>query len=399
MSADKHGFAFVLYDGKSYFTFAEPIVGFENYQIPGRRDEASQDTIDISYGGIVEAATNDGTVAKTHEVFDLVDATRKPDVCKWHNISNNANKIVTQFYDQLGSEGVGECGDIPGNYLNSVGTLIKAENIGFAPFTPAFQEDGDTSSLDWRPNLYVNNNGPDYDDSPYNPKGFGPNYYAKGVAFRGLSSYPSWAVALSVVRTKAARNVVAQGLAFYALKSAQGSFGANMSKATNKIWLYCPDIDTETGFDASVIESMMNNVDGYKIQVQSALGFFSEVYSFMDQTLGANYGIDMISYARIIREEIVDGYSQINPEEHSDIGIGDDPDKRYVGFGDWRRSSDQTNGIFANAQNPTITNPISIVSINNVPEYRGRGQYLEVVLDTDIFWHEYAGSVYGGGGR
>jgi hypothetical protein len=390
-SREKVGYALVLFDGNGYYSYPLPIDGAENVTVPGRRDEILGDALDCTYYDPVMGANNQGAISPVFEAFSMHDAERKTRGDLWHNIINDGSKSKANISSQV--DGAFEY-QVPDEFTGGgLGQFVQGENVGFRPFTPVSQTDGNIDSLSFRVNLFSGNGA---SKSSYNPKGFNPDYYSKGYAIRGLENWPAWAKGAAIARTPVAERVAAQGIAYYAMTSAGGGLGVNTSKATNKIWLFCPDFHPSSGVTPELVQDIMSNYDNYAIEVESPLGFFSEVYSFFDKVMPASpkYAADIMTYARVIREEFDGGTPQINPGDLPGNGLSTGTEN-YTAFGSWRRPGTNPDGIFSGGQNNTHSTPIGIVSINPTPQYRGRGYYVEVTLNQDIYWHATSGGHLG----
>jgi len=389
LSHEKRGFGIVFFDDTGAHSFPVPIQGLESVEVPGRRSEMSQASQDLSYGGFPIAANDDGSVTPVHEVFDLEGAVAKTNITDFHNILNvNSGKKALAT---IGLSNGGTDPNVPDEYLEYdtlpyPGQYAKCNLIGFRPMTPVSQSDNDTSGLNHVVNLHVSNNTTNPPSMvPYRPKGFAPRYFSKGIGFNGLQTWPEWARAYSVVRTRFANAVVAQGMAFYRLQSGGGGFGPNTTKAKNKAFCFFPDLDPYLGLNPTWFDDFAANPELYEVVFEAPYGFFSEVYAFDKRTSGSRHGIDMISYARIIKETRSGALYDINPDENPGMGIGSGTDNRYVSFSKWRRVSDgpgDQNPFFPGGQNQ---NTAGIVSIQTTPAYQGRGRHFEVEFDQDIW--------------
>jgi hypothetical protein len=349
---EKYGWAVVFWDDQGNYTFADPIENAENIQQPHRRDAMPAESRSLSYYGVVRAARVNGTVGDTFEVFDLKDAVRKSDASTLVNIA-----------------------DVSG--------------LAYNPLRPTRHVDGSCAGHNYLVNLGIEDNGI---AEPYTPKGFAPNYFSHGVAFKGISSLPSWASAFSVVRTRPAGKVVAQGIAHYRLQSGSTGFGANTTKATDRVWAHFPDADPSTGLSPQLLEAIQANPSAYKIVAVSPLGFFTEIYNFRRESIAGfqvsgDRCVDLITYARILAEEIdpLSLDATINP---LDVNQGIvDSFTSYVGYGNWRRENGdpQTNGPFPNGTGGD--QEFDITGINITPPQAGRGNYAEITLGQTIYWH------------
>jgi hypothetical protein len=386
MRGEKKGYGIILWDDQGQNTFAKKIIGAENFQMPNRREIVDPLTEGTSYFGTVKAATVDGTVDQTHEVFDLINATERTDICKFHNIAEdgalfNASKSQAEVNGDENAtcppaNGTGFIIIPPGIPIPTV----TGNDIGYAPFTPVSQDDPDCSSHNYIINTRVRERAVDNWEQ-YRPTGFSPNYYSAGVAFKGIdtTSLPEWASAFSIVETPSAGKVVAQGLGYYSMFSAEGSIGGNTTKELNEFAIYFPDFDESTGIDPSIIEAIKVDPSAFAIQLVSPMGFFTEVFSFnnFEGLNGSDSGADMITYCRILEDN-----GEINPLENPAMGIPDGSGDRYVAFGKWRSSSNFSPSF------PSGGNGNKVFTIDSVLDYTsssGRQKYLRISTTENFY--------------
>lgn len=400
MGGEKYGFGIVGFDGVGSTGFVTKVPQLKNFQYPNRRDEVSTNTGNHSLNGTVRAATTAvNHVGQTHEVFDLVNAIQKTDKCSFKNIHRSGSFLgltgsksilrVTEDCD----ESVGEVENHGANVAG--GTVVT---VSYQPFSPTRQNDGDVTGHNYivNPKVYAKSTGfglgcttDDADRYDYHPQGFGPDYYAHGMMIAGVTNFPKWMKAFSVVRSDAAGRVVCQGLGFYALTKANYLLVSDTSlagKTTNKLWFYSPDV--EQGIvSSSVLNDIIDNPQNYAIQMVSPLGFFSEVYGFENSETNCTRDrlIDMVSYIRMIRD--TEDPSMINRHEDPNMGIGDGG-YRYPDYDKYRNIS-QNPMHFANS--PEKGNRVySLSAVRRKVE--GRGQFIELETIGDI----YGASLTGG---
>lgn len=391
---ERFGLAINCFDGVFGSGFSQKVTNGTNVEIPNRRDIISATTALYSYGGTVKAATVDGTVDQTHEVFDLTQAESKSDTCSFKNIYRKedlglwgwkSQADVTQNCDE--DEGAIE------NHGAVVEPLVPNKVFPYYhPYTPVKRNDSDVRGHNYVTNVEVSksNHLVPANNADYRPAGFGATYFSQGLLLAGVDNIPEWVRGFSVVRTDAAGRVVAQGLGTYFMEPAEFNFLSNAklcTKATRKFWFYCPDI--EDGIVSSdTLNDIIENPEDYSLQFVSPLGFFSEVYNFEKNSLNPdrNRLIDMISYARMIRD--VDG-GQINPMEDANMGIPGGDGFRYVAFGKWRNTG-QTPPAFG-----TVDGGNRIFGISQVDRIsEGRGTYLSFEVDgVDIYGRANVGGV------
>lgn len=364
---EKFGFAIVGYDAGMERTFAQDVIGFDNFQFKNRREKISTNTLDTSYLGTSRAATVDGDVQQVHEVFDFGSGTtntgiNKTDLCTFKNILDAGSKSRSKV-NSLG------CDD-PG-----FGSQVGGDEIRYQPYHPSTKTDTDVTGHNYRIN-HLAWEGSSF--TAYNPKGFASTYYAQGMALTGLDKIPSYIQAFSVVRTEAAKRVFTQGIGFYKLNTAAGAFGANTSKETNKFVFFSPDVDK----GLVTIQDVITNPDRFRLQLVSPLGVFSEVYDGDNLGTGSTRGIDMISYARMLRDK-TGASAEINPTESATFGLPDGGSAfRYVGYGKWRKegaASAVNSGPFKDAKNGNRS--WLIKDVKTITE--GRGTFYEIEVQSD----------------
>lgn len=387
MRNEQYGWAIIVWDSQGNWSYADKIPGFESYQMPSRRDEISQETDDISYYGTVRAANVDGVVSQTHEVFDLEDATEKEDGCSYKNIYDETLGAVISGTADKSAAMVDYDVDCPTAADDGYGVVVYPSEIGYEPYHPVSQDSTDNSSLDYKVNYQVENSGA---PSEYSPLGFSPNYFSMGMALNGIDNLPSWAKGFSVVRTDPAERVVAQGLGFYKLRTADGEFGANTSKDTYEFWLYLPDADDNYGINSSIVDALLSDTEPYGIELSSPLGFFTEVYSFDDAVTG-DIMADIVTWCRIINDG-EGAAARINPDENVDMGIADGlTGDRFVAYGKWRSTAQFS------PQHPAGDNGNLIYDIDEIEEItKGRAKYLRLRTVQQIYTEEFTNGEYQG---
>ena len=343
MRGEKTGFGVVLFDSFNNPTYATEIPTASNYLFPNRRDEVNPLTQGTSYKGLVKAARTDGAVDLTHEVFDHYDATVKK----------------------------------TGPFYSADNVEVSYHDAPYKTLTPTSQSSSQ-STLDTSPNetISLDNSAP---VDSYNPKGFGLDYYSMGLSVKGLDTYPDWADGFSVVQTDPAYQVVAQGLGFYRLESADPGGGTNTSKEVDKFWAYFPDLEHRF---PDIAEDLLNNPTSYSIQLVSPLGYFSEIYASRKKTLElTRFGTDMITYARVLREGD-DG--TINPyyDQAGYSGIPDADGNSYVAYGRYMNRTTQNSPAFPANDNGNRIFPLDVATTEVTTAGGGRQTYFQIAVDT-----------------
>lgn len=390
MRGEKMGWGIILWDAQGGYSFADKIPNFEDFQMPNRREVVSTDTLNSSYLGTPRAATVDGDVDQVHEVFDLEDATSKEDVCSYLNIYSDRSGVSAGTLKSTAPTALQSGIDIVSILYGcptavseglDIGGFVDANDLNYRPLYPTSQSDTNNQGLDYRINFIVEQDVGNTDN--YNPKGFSPNYFSMGMALNGLSGFPEWAKAFSVVRTARADRVVAQGLGFYNLRSADGA--NDTSKDPFEFWMYSPDMDDNHGINSNLLEAIQSDPDAYGIQLVSPLGFFTEVYSYDDDPARDKVA-DIISWCRFYRDK--EGVSaEINPSENPLMGIPDvSTGDRFISYGKWRSSAQFS------PQHPAGGNGNFIYDIDDITELTsGRAKYFRLKTDQSIYTEEFYG--------
>jgi hypothetical protein len=159
--------------------------------------------------------------------------------------------------------------------------------------------------------------------------------------------------------------------------------GVNTGKEKNSILVYFPDLDEDTGINPTLIDELLDPtvLSNYEIQIVSPLGFFTEVYSFLNTGFAVpdskKTGVDLITYCRILDEN-----KDINPtDDATNTGYSG-----YVGYGNWRAGSTKNASLFA-TDGGNVKIGIDSVSLVTTPS--GNGKYLKITLDTDLYEFEF----------
>lgn len=287
MNGEAYGFYLVCFDSNFSRSLGKEVDGFESYQMPNKRDAMSQvlggDPLTYTKKINRQASTR-GVVEPTFEVVDYKAASTR-DVPSQNQFSGR--NILTGH----SSVGNAQCEK----------ATIKSGRIGYKPFFPQSPDDI-LSTYRYTPTESVSTVGlmalpsplappPQTEQAAYNPSVFNPVYNALGMCLIGLDSLPDWATAFSVVRTKKAGRVVAQGLAFYSMidstrwnEAGGGGYKRAGTKSRNKIVVQFPDIENGV-IGSSIIDELIANPSSFKLQLAEPLGFNSEVLHFRSCSL------------------------------------------------------------------------------------------------------------------
>jgi hypothetical protein len=389
---ERVGLAIQGFDGVFGQFYAQKVTNGTDIQIPNRRDLTTATTETYSYGGTVKAAAVDGTVGQTHEVFDLTNEVAKTDACSFKNIYHREDTGLWGWKLMATINTTDGCDESDSGAVENHGARVDGLTQVYPyyhPYTPVRQDDPDVTGHNYVVNTEVSKASHliGGNNSIYRPEGMAPNYYSGGMLLAGVDNFPTGMKGFSIVRTDVAGRVLAQGLGMYSLDPAEFNLVGNTKLATKskrRFAFFAPDIANGI-VSPDVINDIINNPLDYSVQFVSPLGFFSEVYNFEHNSVDSDRDriVDMISYARIIRDETG---GQINPMEDVNMGISGADGFRYVDYAKWRN---------VNQQPPTFNGPdqgntvFGITSIERKVE--GRGSYLELTVDRDIYGVENVG--------
>ena len=382
MRGDVSGFGVVLFDGDGNTSYVKKITGGENFPFPNRRDPVSIETEGTSYRGLSYGGRTNGTIGANHDVFRHHQAISKQGFLKcWIGRKPNVLQIENWWNDWTYRA------------IHPVSMFDNSSNYPDNPNPYCFITTEECT-------LYDGNITPFHSYAgahDYAPKGFGLNYYSMGIGFSGIKNKPGWASGFSVVQTASANRVVAQGLGWYAMIKVpiitnnpthpDASLKSNGRKHANKLWCYFPDFDDEIGgINSGLLDEVLQNPEGFKIQLTAPLGFFTECYSFfrtIDRNLAAgstftvnrfSIAADLITYCRVIHDNGEINYGGCNGFESAGV--------KYVGYGANRSnnppavfpSNSNGNHLFSMAVPPTeIVTPT------------GRQKYLEITLTESCY--------------
>jgi hypothetical protein len=376
MRGEKTGFGVVLFDSDNNASFVKQITGAENFEFPNRRDETSTDTNNTSYKGVVRCANSGtdtgsgpgvpgttGEVSYTHEVFDVANAVPKEPYPTSDRLFN---------YNDAGTGSTDPQESFHPVSQNDTTNRIKYLTTSKADITTTT---GNPSSLAF----------------DYSPPGFGLDYFSQGIAFKGLDTYPSSSEGFSVVQTEPAQRVVAQGLGMYSLYPSEGAFEPNTSKEANEMWAYFPDL--ELLYPDIATDILNGNFTSYKLQLVSPLGYFTEPFHWRKpEALNRRRGVDMITYARVLRDKYKDATTpdgeQMNPGISGQTGITDPSFPldyyRYPAYGKFTN----TTGTSQFPSNGNGNIEFDITNIQETTTNSTRQSYFKITTQQDIYAHE-----------
>lgn len=375
MGGEEYGFAVQGFDGVAGRGFALGVPNFNSFRFPNRREEvvSGSDNETYSYNGVVTAANINNVVTGTYEAFDLVNGVKKSDNCTFKNIMDDGGKFEGDINQ-----------DCTVNYANfgatkNAGGIVEAP---YGPYRPVNQNDSITSGHSYQVNTKVGaqtSAGVITTELDYNPEGFAPNYYSKGIMLNGISNLPPWVKAFSVTRTKRAGRVVAQGIGMYSLNQADFNLIGNSStgnKDISRLWFFSPDTSTSGFVSQGVIDDIRVNPQNYSIQFVSPLGYFSELYNF-ERNIGSGRDLinDLIVYVRALKDS-----GELNNSE-SGVGVSD-----YVTYNKYRNSDTAGAGFFSASDGNKL---MPINTFTNKTD--GRQSYFEIGLSTNIYQHQFTG--------
>ena len=321
MRGERVGFAAVLFDHQGNPSYAKQITDETNhpggFDFPNRRDCLSTESQGTSYKGAVKAASVHGVTASnnannslpntqigyTHEVFDHY---------------NEVHKDAQSSSVRIDLEDTGAYNTLKPISQNDIGSDLDKAHI-------SSYGNSSTSASTKEPCI------------------FGLNYYAQGIAVKGVVASDSVKEnhdGFSIVQTAPAKRVVAQGLGFYALTGATSSTG--LAKSTDNLDAYFPDLEL---LYPDIAEDLINNPASYSVQLVSPLGYHSEPYTWLKQSVGSERrGADIVTYVRSLRngQDSTGNLTDSNPTFHwggaSGLNNVAHDGKTYTAYGRWRNT-------------------------------------------------------------
>ena len=335
MRGERVGFGAVLFDKEGNASFTKKITDQTThpggFKFPKRRECMSTASQETSYKGAVKAASVHGVTASnnannslanteigyTHEVFDHYNGITK---------EATGGNLAIEFEQ--------------GESFNTLNPTSQNDTVDDLKYRHI-------ASVGFGKDLVDAFGNPEYMNN--SPAIYGLNYYSEGIAVKGVEVNDAVKEnhdGFSIVQTEPAKRVLAQGLAFYALTSADvPSAGVGMSKSTDTIDVYFPDLEL---LYPDIAEDLVNNPSSYKIEFVSPLGYHTEPYSWYEHS-SQSKGVDMITYVRGLRNGVVSGSLGLPGSAVTDSnptfawaggsGLNNAADgKTYTGYGRWRNT-------------------------------------------------------------
>lgn len=394
-SGERHGIGIVYYGPDGGQSLAQKVE--DEVQLPSRRTPKTGLSLTHS-DSPCHAANIYGDVTPTFEVFDHDNAIGKPRVNEMVNIMvEGKRRSGTHSGSSLLAGSPAGLPLVDGEYIDNLPMNENWYKSGWLkPFRPVDPIDAPWG-LEYRVNTHVNPSGDDYNTdsqrAAYNPAVWAVTHHALGLAFTGVASPPSGAQGFSMVATKPAGRVVAQGLLMWDIPDDNPNNGRK-SKSGGRLSI--PDFDAGA-INQKVWEQIQTNPGRFRIQCVSPLGFSSEQYASvmsaiavgMDNSeIGAVSDLaDILSVARVlwdtgqINPGNADGITPANPLPPVPTS-GGAPDK-FVGFGQWR-----------NPASWPLPDGDGLFSINSaIEEVHATGvRTLKVGLGTDLYQAQTYGS-------
>lgn len=417
MHLERYGFSLIAWDSNFSRTLAVEIPGFAAYTMPSKRDAMSSvlggDSLFYTKTSSHQATTA-GNVDETFEIVDYkLGATR-----------NLPSDIGSQYGGRNILTGHSSTGNVQVEKAN-----VKSGQVGYKPFYPQAPYDLQ-SNLRYTPIESVSTQGLDNITPPdngqpqdfpatYNPYIFDPQYNALGMCLVGVDTIPDWATAFSVVRTKKAGRVVAQGMAFYSLvnstrwnQAGAGGYKRAGTKRTNRVVVQFPDIENGV-VGESILQDLELNPTSYRIQMVEPLGFNSEPLGFRSCSLNnpsrpaggglvsaghADTQVDMLVHASCqselsagssYGERRVVGSDADNDADETGIQDAGEPANTtgYVAFGIWRNQPNGAPSVGGQPFNINGNFQFTVTGLNKIGQEEGLILY-ELELDVDVYLEE-----------
>lgn len=425
LNGEIHDFALVLWDDSFQRTYVYTFEELRNIKFPDKRKAVMPD-----FPNATQATDYYNTIFHN---YGYKNSNFQVHMFRLQSQDTNANNVINQAEDTFEvvlhtgyTKKLRTDGGIPGNqsiimqqverqYREPTKLIanitqdsfdppswnsINPANYGYEVRNPVSDNDIEDKDRTYGANIQVFD-GDNYID--YNPDGFCPHYNSLGLCIFGITGFPEWVKAFSIVRTKAANRVIAQGLGVYSMKemgtglitpvsgfdpysnTAAGHAFDNPTPNQNEptspesnepdrnllgskwytlrqiskdiFTIHCSFPDFESGFlSQTQLEDIIKNPSSYKLQIAEPLGFFSEVFNgdcthAHDGTIdGGAYPlvkiavdqkIDMVTYARCQDEDLM---------PQSKVGLYG----RYSRFGGQRGDGTVTGVFYSPAPNGYI---------------------------------------------
>lgn len=409
MNSERYGFGVVFRDANGTRTFTTPLkfnqgTGVKDYfEFPSKRQPLSAESKNISFTGAMYGSSSTNVLDYTHDCYGSYLRKARTNRCAFIRFLENGSKCQKEVFgknrsNQPDDEWATGGGCTPSNVLpDSQFTYVTAKNC--TVYKPPYgilkpQQLGDINDANTgkghhhnphRRTWYSNN---DYNLWQENYM-FANDFYAMGLAIDKINP-PSWASSFSIVRTKAAMRVLAEGLAWYSLDSAY-KLKENTSKEKNICTFYSADFDTDNGLFSNLATNVEQSSSlEYKLVLQSPVGFNTEIYT-NNRSGGKDEGADLISFAFMQKDQKSTGTKWYLPNDDSDMPISDST-FRYVAFGRWRNPSNHASTVWNNNKRTFSIKSFEYVAGSSEISGNRGGHYWKVELDDNLYQNSFGGS-------
>ena len=265
--------------------------------------------------------SNSNVGAQVTEIIDVqsndMGLTQKNNPCLFTNI-HDGGILNWKDASDVDANPPGTC---PNNPQTANIHVYSTQYVGYRPFTP--RNDGDAINDAHQMRMHANAQVGATVVPEYNPTGFAPPYFSKGICIAGIE-VPEGMESFAIVRTARQNRILCQGIAVREPNVAAGTITASKLDA---IWCHFPDID----FGIVDSDELLNNFGSYEVLVQAPVGIFSEMYSGRKRVgpfVAHDSLIDMASYARVLYDE-----NSINAQAAPVA-----PSYPYVRWNQWRNN-------------------------------------------------------------
>lgn len=409
MNSERYGFGVVFRDANGSKTFTTPLkfnqgTGVKDYfEFPSKRQSLSDDSKNISFTGALYGSNSSNNLDYTHDCYGSYLRKARKNRCAFIRFLDQGSKCQKEVFGTIRTNqpdlewatggGCTKSSDLPDSRFNYV--TSKACTVYKPPYAILKpQQLGDINDANTgnghhhnphRQTWYSNN---DYNLWQENYM-FANDFYAMGLAIDKINA-PSWASSFSIVRTKAAMRVLAEGLVWYSIDSAYKQ-RENTSKEKNICTFYSADFDTTNGLFSNLATNVEQSSSlEYKLVLQSPVGFNTEIYT-INKSNGKDEGADLISFAYMQKDQKPSGTKWYLPNDDSDMPISDSS-FRYVAFGRWRNPDNNASTVWNN--NKRTFNIKSFKYVSGSSEISGNrgGHYWTVELDNNLYNASFGGT-------
>lgn len=408
MNIERYGYGAVFRDSNGSRTFTTPLkfdqgAGVKDFfEFPSKREAMSDESKNLSFTGAQYGTNNDNNIGYTYDCYANLLRETRSSRCAWQSYLTEGRKCSNKVFG--GGQGNPDAEWEEDNCFTGYGSNFFGVDVCITFKTKELyqvlkpQQLSDINEADtgnghyYKPNRKVYHDANEYGFIWDDAHMFANDFYAMGLGIEKIVP-PSWATSFSIVRTKAAFRVLAEGLAFYSLDSGY-NLKTNTQKDRNKVTFYSADIDSSKGLYSNFATDVESSSSlEYKLVLQAPVGFNSELYHG-NKSAGKDKAWDLISFAYMQKDQKrIGGTKWYLPYDESTEPLSDST-FRYVAFGRWRNPvtyDGDTKVSDVWTQNKKTFNIKSFQYVSGAGTIAGErgGHYWTVELDDNIYRNKF----------